>query len=79
MRTVYCCHDVLEITISKLKIASLRMRLYISNFRFRFFTDGCRRDDGSFVEGGKTWALPNCQLGICAKSLANGWTVATEV
>jgi hypothetical protein len=41
-------------------------------------TDGCRRDDGSFVEGGKTWALPNCRLGICAKSLTNGWEIATE-
>ena len=47
--------------------------------KFRFFADGCRRDDGSFVEGGKTWALPNCQLGICAKSLTNGWEIATEV
>ena len=46
--------------------------------QFLFFSDGCRRQDGVFVGGGETWAMPNCELGICAKSLGKGWEVATE-
>ena len=42
------------------------------------FSDGCRRDDGSFVSGGETWALSNCKMGICAKSLKGGWQIAIE-
>lgn len=39
---------------------------------------GCSRPDGSFVQGGATWALPDCRMGICAKSIRGGWEIATE-
>ena len=45
---------------------------------FKYFLDGCTTANGRFYQGGQTWALPNCKIGICAKSFNGGWEVSVE-
>ena len=47
-------------------------------FQLLIIVDGCMTDDGTFARGGETWSLPGCKMGICAKTLNDGWQVATE-
>ena len=51
--------------------------MFINNVQI-FFLDGCTTANGRFYQGGQTWALPNCKIGICAKSFNGGWEVSVE-
>ena len=49
----------------------------LSNTFLHLILDGCS-SNGRFYKGGETWALPNCKIGICAKSFQDGWQVSIE-